>query len=230
MKKEYVMEKLLIIDDSEDIRKQLKWGFGNDYQILLAADVSEALALYQKHRPKVVLLDLGLPPNQEGASEGFRCLGEMLASNHFTKIIVVTGNADTESAVQAVQNGAYDFLRKPIDLGELKVIVRRAFQLHGLEEENETASCPGQKSKKQGIIGQCPAMLEVFSTIRKVASSDVAVLIGESGTGKELVARAIHAASPRRGGIRDDWCGRYPARVELFDMNGAFTGAHAQVR
>jgi two-component system NtrC family response regulator len=232
------MEKLLIVDDSEEIRKQLKWGFGSDYALLMAPTVSDALTLYLKHRPKVVVLDLGLPPDQDGSGEGFRCLGEMLAGNHFTKIIIVTGNGDNAIALRAVQGGAYDFLCKPIDLAELKVIVKRAFHLHGLEEENRKLRFALDKKSgaMTGIIGQCPAMMDVFSTIRKVATSDVAVLIqGESGTGKELVARAIHAAGPRR---QRDFvainCGAIPENLlesELFGHErGAFTGAHAQVQ
>jgi two-component system NtrC family response regulator len=232
------MEKLLIVDDSEEIRKQLKWGFGNEYGVLQASDVPEALGLYQKHRPKVVVLDLGLGPLPEHSSEGFRCLGEMLVTNQFTKIIIVTGTGDSGSALRAVQSGAYDFLRKPVDLAELKVVVRRAFHLHALEEENRKLRLALDKKSgaTNGIIGQSQAMHEVFSTIRKVASSDVAVLIqGESGTGKELVARAIHAASPRRE--RDFVainCGAIPENLlesELFGHErGAFTGAHAKVQ
>jgi two-component system NtrC family response regulator len=231
------MQKLLIVDDSEDIRKQLKWGFTSDYALLMASTVPEALALYQKHRPKTVVLDLGLPPRQEDASEGFRCLREMLSVNPYAKVIVVTGSAESGAALQAVQNGAYDFLRKPIDLAEMKVIVRRAFHLQTLEDENRKLRYALDKKNGAltGIIGQCPAMIEVFSTIRKVATSDVAVLVqGESGTGKELVARAIHAASARR---EADFvainCGAIPENLlesELFGHErGAFTGAHAQV-
>ncbi len=195
------MEKLLIVEDSEDIRKQLKWGFGNEYTLLPASDVQEAMGLYLKHRPKVVLLDLGLPPAQDGSSEGFRCLKEMLTANYLAKVIIVTGNNDDSKAVQAVQNGAYDFVKKPIDFQEIRVIVKRAFHLHAIEEENRKLrfALDRKRGALTGIIGQCPAMLQIFSTIRKVAGSGVAVLIqGESGTGKELVARAIHIASSRR--------------------------------
>ncbi len=232
------MEKLLIVDDSEDIRKQLKWGFGNEYHLLFANDVGAALALYQKHRPKVVVLDLMLTPREDDTLEGFRCLSEMLSVNRFSKIIVVTGNVDAGNALRAVQNGAYDFLKKPIDLAELKVIVKRAFHLHALEEENRKLrnSLDKKSGVMTGIIGQCPQMLEVFSTIRKVAASDVAVLIqGESGTGKELVARTIHAASPRRE--RDFIavnCGAIPENLLELELFGhepdAFTGAHSQVQ
>ncbi len=232
------MEKLLIVDDSEDIRKQLKWGFASDYSVLLAGDAQDALAHFQKHQPKVVILDLGLPPDQEGTEEGFRCLEEILKSCRLTKVIIATGNGDIGNALRAVQAGAYDFLQKPIELGELKVIIRRAFHLHALEKENRRlrSVVDRKDGTLSGLIGQCPAMLDVFATIRKVATSDIAVLIeGESGTGKELVAQAIHAMSPRRE--RDFIpinCGAIPENLlesELFGHEkGAFTGAHAQVQ
>ncbi len=232
------MEKLLIVDDSEDIRKQLKWGFSTEYTVLSSGDGKEALALFLKHRPKVVVLDLGLPPHAEGTDEGFRCLQEMLSTQQFAKIIIVTGSGEKANAVRAVQNGAYDFLQKPIDLSELKVIVKRAFHLYLLEEENRRLRTTLNKKSGAltGIIGQCPAMLEVFATVRKVAASEAAVLIqGESGTGKELVARAIHTLSQRR---EKEFipinCGAIPENLlesELFGHEkGAFTGAHAKVQ
>ncbi len=238
IKESVAMEKLLIVDDSEDIRKQLKWGCTNEYTMLLAGDAQEAQALFLKHRPKVVVLDLGLPAHGNGTEEGFRCLDEMLTGHPFSKIIIVTGSGDTGNALRAVQSGAYDFLQKPIDLGELKIIIKRAFHLSALEEENRRlrTALDKKSSVMTGIIGQCPSMLDVFGTIRKVATSDVAVLVqGESGTGKELVARAIHAASPRRA--RDFVtinCGAIPENLlesELFGHEkGAFTGAHVQVQ
>jgi two-component system NtrC family response regulator len=230
------MDKLMIVEDSEEIRKQLKWALGVEYSLLLAGTASDALELARKHRPKAVVLDLGLPPDPEGTTEGFRCLRELLASAPFTKAIIVTGTDDSTSALRAVQNGAYDHLRKPLDLQELKVIVRRALHLHGIEEENRKLRLALDKKSGPltGIIGQCPAMVGVFSTIRKVATSDVAVLVqGDSGTGKELVARAIHAASPRRErAFVAINCGAIPENLlesELFGHEkGAFSGAHAK--
>ena len=130
------MEKLLIIDDSEEIRKQLKWGLGKDYEVHLAGDGEEGLAMFRKFRPKVVTLDLGLPPDPEGAEEGIRCLGEILREDVTTKVVMITGNEERENALKAVQMGAYDFYSKPIDLGEVRVILKRAFHLSGLEAEN----------------------------------------------------------------------------------------------
>ena len=231
------MEKLLIVDDSEEIRKQLKWGLGKDYEVVLAKDGREALFLYRKNHPKVVMLDLGLPPDEDGTEEGFRCLEGILKSSAFTKVIVVTGNDERQNALKAVQLGAYDFYQKPVNLEELRIIIGRAFHLFAIEEENRSLhTAIGKSTELGGVVGHCPEMLEIFSTIRKVASSDASILIiGESGTGKEMISRAIHSMS-----LRKDFpfiainCGAIPEHLlesELFGHEkGAFTGAHSQVQ
>jgi len=232
------MDKLLIVDDNEDIRRQLRWGIGKEYSLFLAADGTEALDLFRKQRPQVVTLDLGLPPHEDSSEEGFRCLGEMLRIAPDVKVIVITGNEGKENAVKAVQMGAYDFYQKPIDLNELKVIIKRAFHLQTLENENRRlqSALEGGDADVKGIIGQCVEMQQVFSTIRKVATSDISVLIhGESGTGKELVARAIHTISLRKDGpFIPINCGAIPENLleaELFGHEkGAFTGAMARVQ
>jgi two-component system NtrC family response regulator len=197
------MEKLLIIDDSDEIRTQLKWGLGKEYAVILARDGQETLALFNKNEPRVVTLDLGLPPHENGTEEGFRCLQEMLQHNPASKVIVITGNDQRETALKAIQMGAYDYYQKPINLEELRVIIRRAFYLSTIEEQNRSLhhALERQTAQVGGMIGQCPEMQAVFSMVRKVASSDASVLVqGESGTGKELVARAIHAMSLRKEG------------------------------
>jgi two-component system, NtrC family, response regulator len=231
------MENLLIIDDNSEIRKQLKWALDRDYHILSAEDRESALVQFKKHRPPVVTLDLGLPPEDEGTSEGFLALEEIIAVASKTKVIVITGRGEREHALRAVHLGAYDFYSKPIDLAELKVILKRAFQLAALEEENRRLqSTLGDNGGMLGIHGQCPQMQEVFRTIRKVATVDVPVLIlGESGTGKEMVARAIHERSLRSSGpFIPINCGAIPENLlesELFGHEkGAFTGAQARVR
>lgn len=232
------MEKLLITDDSDEIRTQLKWGFTKDYAVTLAGNGKEALSLFKKHAPRVATLDLGLPPDENGTAEGFRCLQEMLSHNPAAKVIVITGNDQRENALKAIQLGAYDFYQKPINLEELRVIVKRAFHLSAIEEENRSlhTALERQTSPVGGMIGPCQEMQTVFSMMRKVATSDASVLVqGESGTGKELVARGIHAMSLRKDGpFVPINCGAIPETLlesELFGYEkGAFTGAHAQVQ
>ncbi len=232
------MEKLLVTDDSEEIRTQLKWGLGEDYSVLPARDVQEALALFKQNEPRVATLDLGLPPHEDGTEEGFRCLREMLRHDPSAKVIVITGNDQRENALKAIQLGAYDYYQKPINLEELKIIIRRAFHLSSIEHENRSlhTALERQTSKVGGMIGLCDDMQTIFSMMRKVASSEASILIqGESGTGKELVARAIHDLSLRKTGpFVAINCGAIPEALlesELFGHEkGAFTGAHTQVQ
>lgn len=231
------MESILIVDDDSGIRKQLKWGLEKNYKVLFAEDGRKALELFQQHEPKVVSLDLGLPPDADGASEGLRVLEEILAAGKDTKVIVVSGNEDRSNALAAVGLGAYDFCQKPIELDTLKVILQRAFHLAELEAENRRlhASKTDERASMEGIFGQCPQMEEIFSIIRKVGSIDVPILIlGESGTGKELVAQAIHENSLRKKGpFIPINCGAIPENLleaELFGHEkGSFTGAQARV-
>lgn len=232
------MEKLIIVEDNHEIRNQLRWGLAKEYEVFFAVDRLEALPLIKKHTPRVVTLDLGLPPDETGCEEGFRCLEEILHRAPATKVIMITGNEERENALRAVQNGAYDYYRKPLDLAELKVILARAFHLAAIEQENTHLqnNIDHHKLTPGGIIGQSPQMLEVFSSIRKVASSEVAVLItGESGTGKELVAKAIHGLSMRKSGAYIAInCGAIPENLlesELFGYEkGAFSGANTRVQ
>lgn len=232
------MEKLVIVEDNQEIRSQLSWGLAAEYEVLVAGDRQDALALVKKHAPKVITLDLGLPPDESGCEEGFRCLEEILRRIPAAKVIMITGNDDRENALRAVQNGAYDYYRKPFNLGELKVILKRAFHLAAIEKENSRLqnSIDQQCLSPGGIIGTSPRMQEVFSSIKRVASSEVPVLItGESGTGKELVAKAIHELSPRKS---HDFiainCGAIPENLlesELFGYEkGAYSGANARVQ
>jgi two-component system NtrC family response regulator len=232
------MDMILVVDDNEDIRKQLKWGLGKEYEVSFAEDGKEAINLFKKNKPKVVTLDLGLPPHADGAEEGLRCLEEILRIAPATKVIVITGNEERNSALRAVQIGAYDFYQKPIDVNELKIVIKRAFHIRAIEDENCRLMNALEQNTTQfgGMVGQCPQMEQIFSTIRKVASSDVPVFVtGESGTGKELVARAVHAMSLRkeRPFIPLN-CGAIPENLlesELFGYEkGAFTGAHSRVQ
>ncbi len=232
------MEKLLIVDDSAEIRKQLKWGLGKEYRILLAESADDAIKLLAEHSPKVVTLDLGLPPDTDGAIEGLRCLQVILQKQPACRVIVLSGNEDHQNALAAVDMGAYDFYHKPIDLAELKIILSRAFHVAALEEENRRlhAGLNLKEAGTVGILGNCPQMQQVFATIRKVASIDVPVLIlGESGTGKEMVAQAIHQCGIRKdGNFIAINCGAIPENLlesELFGHEkGSFTGAQARVQ
>jgi len=232
------VEKILVVDDDSDIRQQLKWGLGDGYTVLMAGDINEAINLFKKFQPGVVLLDLGLPPHEHTSEEGFRGLAEMLELNPHAKIIMLTGNSERENALKAMQLGAYDFYPKPPVLSELNIIIGRAFHLANIEEQNRDLQRSIELKSKgfTGIIGQCPAMQSVFATIKKVASSDVSIFItGESGTGKELVAQAIHAAGfPKGGPFIPINCGAIPENLlesELFGHEkGSFTGAHSTVQ
>jgi two-component system NtrC family response regulator len=225
--------KLLIVEDDPGLQKQLKWCF-DSYEVLQAGSRAEAIALMRRHEPRVVLQDLGLPPDADGVSEGMATLQELLHLEPRAKIIVVTGRADRESAVRAVGLGAWDFYSKPVDTDVLKLIVQRAFHIAGLEAENLRLRTAASASPLEGIIATDESMQKVCRIVEKVAPSNVSVLLlGESGTGKELVARAIHARSDRKNkrfvAIN---CAAIPEQLlesELFGYEkGAFTGAVKQ--
>ncbi len=227
-------QKLLIIDDDEDLRTQMKWAFAGEYDVTLAEDRPSAVTAMQKEQPAVVTLDLGLPPLPAGVEEGFAVLDEILNSFGDTKVIIITGRGEKEYALRAVEKGAYDFFYKPILLDELKVVLGRAFHVAQLEQEQKALRHRLSSDHFEGMIGTNPKMQDVFSKIRKVASTDEPVLIlGESGTGKELVAHALHNLSLRQGGkFVPINCGAIPENLiesELFGHEkGAFTGAHIQ--
>ena len=227
-------QKLLIVDDDEDLRTQMKWALTADYNVYLAEDRQSAIAIINKEQPAVVTLDLGLPPNPAGVEEGFAVLDHILDNYSHTKVIIITGRGEKEYALRAVEKGAYDFFYIPIQLDELKVVLRRAFHVSQLEHEQREMRHRLSGDTFEGMIGTSPKMQDVFSTIRKVATTDAPVLIrGESGTGKELVARAIHRLSLRESKhFIPINCSAIPENLiesELFGHEkGTFTGAHAQ--
>lgn len=224
--------KLLIVEDDEGLQRQLRWAY-DDYDVVVAGDRATAIDMLRAEEPAVVTLDLGLPPDPDGVSEGFATLSEILALKPDTKIIVASGHGARESAMRAIASGAYDFYQKPVDIDELGMIVRRAFHLHAIEADNRRlCSLPTDDARVLGgMITAAPEMLKVARTIERVANADVSVmLLGASGTGKELLARGVHQASSRKhGAFVAINCGAIPENLleaELFGHEkGAFTGA-----
>ena len=224
---------LLIIEDDPGLQKQLRWSF-DAYNVLVAKDRESALAMVRRHEPAVVTMDLGLPPDPDGATEGFATLQQLLALAPDSKVIVLTGNQDHAHAVKAIAMGAYDFHQKPFDPGLLGLVVERAFYLHALQQENRVLLQTQADSPLFGIISRDPGMLKLCRNVEKVAPSDAAVmLLGDSGTGKEVLARALHQMSPRQDkrfvAIN---CAAIPENLlesELFGYEkGSYTGAAKQ--
>src|SRR5713101_2739197 len=225
---------LPLVDDDPEIRDQMKWALASDYELLEASDRPSALAHVRQAMPQLVLLDLGLPPDTDGASEGLAILRETMQLNPVAKVIVVTGNSDRAKAIAAIESGGYDFIEKPVQLDVLKIVLQRAAYLSNLEQENRALQQQVGQNDFEGLMGNSAQMQEVFRMIRRVGPSDVPVLItGESSTGKELVARAIHRQSGRKGqAFVAINCGAIPETLlesELFGYEkGAFTGATQQ--
>ena len=227
--------RVLIVEDQEGLRTQLRWGLAAHFEVVPVDSYDAALQVLTSGRFEAATLDLGLPPDPDGATEGLRLLEEFLAADPAMKVIVLTGNSNHENALRAVQLGAYDYYLKPVKLAELRIILERACNLSRLDREAFGDVTIGvSPDGNEEILGDGPAMRRIFDTIRRVARTDVTVLIsGESGTGKELVARAIHTKSPRRHrpfvAIN---CGAIPENLvesELFGHErGSFTGAHTQ--
>ena len=191
--------KLLIVDDNEEIRTQMKWALAADYDIVLAEDRPSAVETFQLIRPLVVLLDLGLPPLPGNPDEGLATLSELLALERLAKIVIITGQGEKSIALRAIGTGAYDFLTKPVDTEELKLLLRRGFHVASLELEYRQMQQMLAGNTFAGMMGTSPAIRAVFESIRKVATTDAPVLLlGESGTGKEMAARAIHQNSARK--------------------------------
>jgi len=224
---------LLIVEDDLALQRQLRWAY-EGYEIVVAATRGEAIEALRSREPAVVTLDLGLPPDPDGTSEGFATLAEMLALKPDTKVIVASGHGARDSALHAIALGAWDFYAKPIDIDALGLIVARAFHVHALEAENRRLAAAVAKTGADGFGGllyASPEMAEVTRRLERVAPADVGVmLLGASGTGKELLARGIHDASPRKGGAFVAInCAAIPDTLlesELFGHEkGAFTGA-----
>jgi len=221
---------LLIVEDDPALQKQLRWSF-DQFEALTASDRESALAQIHRHNPAVVTMDLGLPPDADSVSEGFRLLEQILATAPDTKVIVLTGQNDRANALRAIALGAYDFFAKPFEPELLGLTIDRAFRLFDLQQENRRLQEAHQPEALAGLLTRDGEMLRICRTIEKVASSNATVLLlGESGTGKEVLARGLHEASPRR---KERFvainCAAIPDNLlesELFGYEkGAFTGA-----
>ncbi|HEY0063606.1 MAG TPA: PEP-CTERM-box response regulator transcription factor [Telluria sp.] len=225
--------KLLIVEDDKGLQKQLRWHF-DAYEVVFATEQAGALAQVRRHQPAVVTLDLGLPPDADGASEGLATLARILAEAPATKVIILSGNQERTNALKAVAVGAYDFHQKPCQPELLALVIERAFALHAMQQENMRMLQIEADSPLAGIVSRDPGMLRLCRSVEKLAPSSATVmLLGDSGSGKELFARGLHALSTRAAhrfvAIN---CAAIPDELlesELFGHEkGAFTGAGQQ--
>jgi len=221
---------LLIVEDDRGLQSQLRWHF-DQYETIFAENRQDAIAALRLHEASIIIQDLGLPPDEDGVDEGFKCIQDILRISPSSKIIVMTGKTDQENALRAVGMGAYDFYQKPVDPNTLDLIVQRAFYIHELEEYNRRLTV-AQQAPLEGLLTNDPQMLKICRQLEKIAPTTVTcTLLGESSTGKEVMARAIHQLSPRKSkrfvAIN---CAAVPENLiesELFGYEkGAFTGAN----
>jgi two-component system NtrC family response regulator len=220
---------LLIVEDDLALQKQIKWSL-DKFESVVASDRESALLQLRRHQPAVVTMDLGLPPDPDSVSEGFKLLEQMLAVDPLLKVIVLTGQNDQQHALRAVAMGAYDFMAKPFEPEVLSLTIDRAYRLAELQAENRRLLALHQPDAMAGLITRDTDMLRIARTIERVASSDATVLLlGESGTGKEVLAQGLHVASKRSGRFIAINCAAIPENLlesELFGYEkGAFTGA-----
>jgi two-component system NtrC family response regulator len=221
---------LLIVEDDTGLQSQLRWHF-DQYETVVADNRQDAIASLRLHEAAVIIQDLGLPPDEDGVDEGFKCIQDILRISPNSKVIVMTGKTDRDNALRAVAMGAYDFYQKPVDPNTLDLIVQRAFHIHELEDYNRRISL-SQQEPLEGLITNDPQLLKICRQLEKISPTTVTcTLLGESGTGKEVMARAIHQLSPRKTkrfvAIN---CAAVPENLiesELFGYEkGAFTGAN----
>ncbi|MEQ9546512.1 MAG: PEP-CTERM-box response regulator transcription factor [Marinobacter sp.] len=224
-------KRLLIVEDDPGLQSQMRWCFSDDLEVALAADRESAMTALRRMEPDVITLDLGLPPDPGGASEGFSLLEDILRLSPQSKVIVVTGREDKDNAVKAIGMGACDFYQKPLDADILTFVVNRAFRIAELEKENRELTQHRNGTNIKGIVASSPQMLAICRTLEKVAPTDVTTLItGETGTGKELLARALHDLGHRSSKpFAAINCAAIPENLlesELFGFEkGSFTGA-----
>ncbi len=220
---------LLIVEDDLALQKQIKWSVDR-FESVVASDRESALVQFRRHQPMVVTMDLGLPPDPDSVSEGFRLLEELLDVDPHVKVVVLTGQNDQSHALRAIALGAYDFLAKPFEPEMLNLTLERAFRLAELQAENRRLQTLHLTDSMDGLTTRDPEMLRVARMVERVARSDATVLLlGESGTGKEVLAQGLHQASKRGGRFIAINCAAIPENLlesELFGYEkGAFTGA-----
>jgi two-component system NtrC family response regulator len=226
--------KILIVDDDEAIRTQMKWALSEHYDVHFAEDRKAAGEGFEDNSPAVTLLDLGLPPRPNECDEGLAALSDILAIDNTAKVIIISGQSEKQNAIEAVGAGAYDFLCKPVEMEELRLLLRRCVHVTELEKEYHKLQQSQQADVFEDMLGTSPQMQAVFAFIRKVAATNAPVLLlGESGTGKEMAAAAIHRRSTRKEGpFVAINCNAIPENLlesELFGHEkGSFTGAHVQ--
>jgi two-component system NtrC family response regulator len=223
-------QRVLLVEDDVGLQKQMRWAL-SPHAVDVAGSRAEAIAQINTSKPyQVVILDLGLPPDENSASEGLKALDEILNLAPQTKVIVASGNVERANAVKAVAQGAFDFIAKPVDSDILKIIIDRAIRMHALEEENKLLREQSARAT-DGLVFGSEKMSQISQVLDRVGPMDVSVmLIGETGTGKEVLARALHRLSPRNSkpfvAIN---CASIPENLlesELFGHEkGAFTGA-----
>jgi two-component system response regulator AtoC len=226
------MNSVLLIDDDEGQRKQLYWTLKDSYELFQAADRLETLQIVSENPVDLALLDLHLPPKENTPEEGMKLLREIRRAHSEIVVVVITADGEKKTSLEAVKHGAYDYFTKPLDVEEVKIVLKRALYMQRLQQENERLQRELEdRYTFSKIVGKSKKMQETFRLIKKVAMSNCLVLLqGESGTGKELVGRAIHYNSLRKEGpFVPVNCAALPESLlesELFGHEkGAFTGA-----
>ena len=225
------MTKLLIVEDNEGLREQMKWALSEEFQVYEAGTKNAAIEMFAKERPPVICLDMGLDNHPEG---GLEVIDRLVSLERNVKIVVVTSSTSKTLGPKAIELGAFDYLTKPVRIDELKVLLARASRMASYEKPADMSYDAGLAEDTDfPMIGRSDVMKQIFNHIRRLSKTDVNVLItGESGTGKELCARAIHYHSSRKNeSFVPINCGAIPETLlesELFGyVKGAFTGANS---
>lgn len=189
------MRKILIVDDEVSVRDSLRMIFKKDYQVIMAGSAEEAIIKVKSEEPDLIFLDIIMPEK-----DGMQALKEIRGMHPQIPVIMLTATKTLKTAVEAMKLGAYDYITKPFDVEELKLIAQKALESRDLRRENRRLQ--GEVEERyhfDNIIGKSKEMRDIYATIRQIAEKNSTVLIhGESGTGKELVARAIHYNSHRK--------------------------------